>query len=224
MKQYVGDFLKAPSRAKAALIGTLLLVAISPSGLAALSVFVVPAYAMKTGTPPADGILLFLTLPILLGPLLLPYAGRWVDRHDARRVALPTVILYAIGTACVPLASGTTWLLGTLLVLTSIFGFCSSLGIAFKVISGWFPEHNGIGFGLIGAVSSLVSAVTSPLFQWIVNGNAPVTPGGGGDLPPGVFAGLGRPAQLPPTDYANRPNSCARKQPSYQAEHVPSAA
>ncbi|MFF4658532.1 nitrate/nitrite transporter [Streptomyces sp. NPDC001381] len=203
-KQYVADFVKAPRQAKAALMGSLLLVAISPSALSALTPYVAPAYAMKTGTTPSDAILLFVTVPLVIGPLLLPVVGRWVDRQGARRVAIPAVILYAITTAAVPLAAGRTWLLETLLILAAICGFAASLGVVFKVISTWFPEHRGIGFGFVGVTSSLAGAVLSPVFQWLVNGDAPAVPSGGspstappsGKPPvsaadPGVFTGLG---------------------------------
>lgn len=187
LKQYVADFMRASGRAKAALIGSLVLVAMGPAGLSALTPFVVPAFAMKTGAPMPVAILLFVTLPLIIGPLVLPFAGRWADQLGARRVALPAIVLYAIITGIVPLVAGTTWLLGVLLVLASIFGFSASLGIAFKVISEWFPEHRGVGFGLIGVASSLFSAVFSPLFQWLVNGNAaallPMTPGPNGGAP-----------------------------------------
>jgi len=204
-KQYVADLVKAPAKAKTALIGSLMLVAISPSALSALTPFVVPAYAKKTGTPAPDAILLFVTLPLLIGPLILPFAGRWADRQGARRVALPAVILYAISMAVIPLAAGRIWLLGTLLILAWIFGFAASLGVVFKVISTWFPAHRGIGFGLIGVASSLASAILSPVLQWLVNGNAPAGPPAGSTPPaaapggappvsaadPGVFMGLG---------------------------------
>jgi MFS family permease len=207
-RQYFADFMKSSGRAKGALIGSLILVAMGPAGLSALTPFVVPAFAMKTGTPPPEAILLFVTLPLFIGPLVLPIAGRWVDRLGAQRIALPALILYAITTAIIPLTAGTTWLMGALLVLASTFGFGASLGIAFKVISGWFPEHRGIGFGLVGVASSLFSAVFSPLFQWLVNGNAPalppMMPGMSTGAPPGelsrgaisavdpaVFAGFG---------------------------------
>lgn len=202
-KRYVADLVKAPPKARTALIGSLILVAISPSAFSALTPFVAPAYAMKTGTPPPDAILLFVTLPLIIGPLILPFAGRWADRQGARRVALPAVILYAMTMAAVPLASGKTWLLGSLLVLAWIFGFAASLGVVFKIISTWFPEHRGIGFGLIGVVSSLASAILSPVLQWLVNGNAPAGPPAGSAPPTapvgppvsaaasGVFMGLG---------------------------------
>lgn len=186
LKQYVADFMRASGQAKAALIGSLLLVAMGPAGLSALIPFVVPAFAMKTGAPMPVAMLLFVTLPLIIGPLVLPFAGRWADQLGARRVALPAIVLYGIVTGIIPLVAGTTWLLGTLLVLASIFGFSASLGIAFKVISEWFPDHRGIGFGLIGVASSLFSAVFSPLFQWLVNGNAavlPMMPGPNGGAP-----------------------------------------
>jgi MFS family permease len=209
-KQYVADFVNAPRQAKAALIGSLMLVAISPSAMSALTPYVVPAYAMKTGATPSHGILLFVTVPLVIGPLLLPAVGRWVDRQGARRVAIPAVILYALITAAIPLGAGRTWLLETLLVLASVFGFAASLGVVFKIISTWFPGHRGIGFGLVGVTSSLASAALSPVLQWLVNGNAPAGPPSGAKLPsappagmpsggkppvsavdPGVFTGLG---------------------------------
>ncbi|WP_229695171.1 MFS transporter [Streptomyces lacrimifluminis] len=186
-------------------MGSLMLVAISPSALSALTPYVAPAYAMNTGATPSNAILLFVTVPLVIGPLLLPVVGRRVDRQGARRVAIPAVILYAITTAAVPLGAGRTWLLETLLILASIFGFAASLGVVFKVISTWFPKHRGIGFGLVGVVSGLASAVLSPVCQWLVNGNTPAASSGGSDLPttppsgaptvsavdPGVFTGFG---------------------------------
>lgn len=204
-KHYAADFIKAPRQAKAALIGSLLLVAVSPSAFSALTPYVAPAYAMKTGTTPSDAILLFVTVPLVIGPLLLPVVGRWVDRRGARRVAIPAVVLYAITTAAIPLAAGRVWLLETLLIVASVFGFAASLGVVFKIISTWFPEHRGIGFGLVGVTSSVAGAVLSPVFQWLVNGDTPAVssavsahPAGKPSGPPpvsaadpGVFTGLG---------------------------------
>jgi len=208
-KQYVADFVKAPRQAKAALIGSLMLVAISPSAMSALTPYVVPAYAMKTGSTPSHAILLFVTVPLVIGPALLPVAGRWVDRLGARRIAIPSVLLYATATAAIPLGAGRTWLLETLLVLASIFGFAASLGVVFKIISTWFPGHRGIGFGLVGVTSSLTSAALSPVLQWLVNGNTstptgppsgselPTAPPGGGGLPTAPPGGGGLPTAPP---------------------------
>ncbi|MCQ1955633.1 MFS transporter [Arthrobacter sp. zg-Y826] len=209
-KQYAVDFLKAPGRAKAALIGSLLLVAVSPAALAAMTPFIVPAYAMSTGTRPQDGILLFVSIPLLVGPLFLPFLGRWVDRHGARTVALPSIILYAVFMALVPVAGTTTWLLGVLLTLTAICGFSASLGVVFKVISGWFPAHRGIGFGLVGVTSGVIAAISSPLFQWLINGNAAPQTGGvppAGEAPAGAEppADSGSGGLVPPGDAGGAP-------------------
>ncbi|MFD4602382.1 MFS transporter [Streptomyces sp. NPDC058464] len=171
-RSYLVDLWKAPPKARAAVAGCLLLVLVSPSGLSAMTTFIVPAFAKDTGTAKAAGILVFVTLPLLVGPVVLPFAGRWVDRLGARRVAVPATVLYAALTALVPLCGSSTPLLTVVLVLASVFGFMASLGVVFKVVSTWLPQHKGIGFALIGVVSSLASAVLSPLFQWLIDGGA----------------------------------------------------
>jgi hypothetical protein len=43
-------------------MGSLILVAMDPAGLSAFTPFVVPAFAMKTGTPKPEAMLLFVAL------------------------------------------------------------------------------------------------------------------------------------------------------------------
>lgn len=169
-RSYLVDLWKAPPKARAAVAGCLLLMVVSPSGLSAMTTFVVPAFARATGVAVPEGILLFVTIPLLLGPIVLPVAGRWVDRWGARRVAIPSAVVYAVLTALVPLCGFSVPLLAVMLVLAAVFGFMTTLSVVFKVISTWLPRHRGVGFALIGVVSSLASAVFSPLFQWLING------------------------------------------------------
>ena len=166
---YLVDLWKAPPRAKAALAGSLLLMVVSPSGLSAMTTFVVPAYARATAVAPPSAILIFVTIPLLIGPIVLPIAGRWVDRLGARRVAIPGAVAYAVLTALVPVVGFNVPLLAVVLILASGFGFMASLAVVFKVVSTWLPRHRGIGFALIGVVSSLASSVFSPLFQWLIS-------------------------------------------------------
>jgi MFS family permease len=195
-RSYLVDLWKAPPKAKAAVAGCLLLMVVSPSGLSAMTTFVVPAFAHATGVAVPESILLFVTIPLLIGPITLPFAGRWVDRRGARRVAVPSAVVYAALTAVVPLCGFSVPLLAVVLVLAAVFGFMTTLSVVFKVISTWLPRHKGIGFALIGVVSSLASAVFSPLFQWLINGDVAVpTPGAGApppvSVPADVFTGLG---------------------------------
>jgi MFS family permease len=189
-RAYIADLLGAPAKAKAALIGCFILMAISPAGLSAMLPFVTASFAMRTGKPLSEAILLFVATPLLISPLILPIAGAWVDRWGAKRVAVPAAILYAASTACVPHSSGVPGLLGIVIVLSSVFGFMASLAVVFKVITGWFPRHRGIGFALIGVVSSLAGAVLSPVFQWVINGDgAPLASAAAAN--PSAFRGLG---------------------------------
>lgn len=169
---YIADLLRSPGRAKAALIGCCILMVTSPASLSAMTPFTTAAFAIQTGRPLPEAILLFVAIPLLISPLMLPIAGAWVDRWGAKRVAVPAVTVYAATTALVPLSSDALWLLGLVLVLASVFGFMSSLAVVFKVITAWFPRHRGIGFALMGAVSSLAAAALSPVFQRIIGGGA----------------------------------------------------
>ncbi|MCP2091093.1 UNVERIFIED_ORG: MFS family permease [Paraburkholderia sediminicola] len=168
---YVLDLLRAPRQAKAALVGCFILMTLSPAGLSAMMPFITASFAHHTGKPMPEAILVFVAIPLLISPFILPIAGAWVDRWGAKRVAIPASILYAAATALVPISSAFPGLLGVVIVLTSVFGFMASLAVVFKVVTGWFPRHRGVGFALIGAVSSLANALLSPLFQWMIDGD-----------------------------------------------------
>ncbi|MFF4120510.1 MFS transporter [Streptomyces sp. NPDC001714] len=171
-KSYFAGFWKAPPGARAALTGCLLLVLVSPSGLSAMTTFIAPSFSKDTGAAKSVGILVFVSLPLLVGPVVLPFAGRWVDRLGARRVAIPSAVLYAGLTALIPACGSSVPLLALVLILAAVFGFMSSLAVVFKVVSTWLPLHRGVGFALIGVASSVAAAVLSPVFQWLISGSA----------------------------------------------------
>ncbi|OHZ42227.1 MULTISPECIES: MFS transporter [Rhizobium/Agrobacterium group] len=170
LRAYFKSLVGAPRKARMALIGCLILMVISPAGLSAMTPFVIAAFSAETHRAQADALLIFVALPLLLSPLILPLAGAWVDRWGARAVAIPAVILYAVTTAMIPLVSGTIWILTPMIILAALFGFMSSLAVIFKIITCWFPEHRGIGFALVGVLSSFANALFSPLFQWLIYG------------------------------------------------------
>jgi MFS family permease len=171
-KSYLADLWNAPPGAKAALSGCLLLMLVSPSGLSAMTTFVIPSFAKDTGAAESSGILVFVTLPLLIGPIALPFAGRWVDQLGARRVAIRSAILYAALTALIPACGSSVPALAVVMILSSTFGFMAGLAVVFKVISVWLPKHKGFGFALIGVAPSAAAAVFSPVFQWLISGSA----------------------------------------------------
>jgi MFS family permease len=171
-----------------ALLGALILMVISPAGLSAITPFVTASFSAATQRAQSEAILIFVAVPLLIGPLILPIAGAWVDRWGARSVTIPAVILYAATTALIPWSADIPWLLMPMVILASVFGFMCSLAVVFKVITSWFAEHRGIGFALIGVLSSLAGVLFSPLFQWLIYGDAG-TGGSPADL--ARFAGIG---------------------------------
>jgi MFS family permease len=188
LRTYFASLAGAPRKARMALVGCLILMVISPAGLSAMTPFVTAAFSAETHRAQSEAVLIFVALPLLLSPLILPLAGAWVDRWGARAVAIPAVILYAAVTAIIPLVGGTLWILAPMLVVAALFGFMSSLAVVFKIITCWFPEHRGIGFALIGVLSSFANALFSPLFQWLIYG-ATVSGGAGSALD--HFGGIG---------------------------------
>lgn len=172
LRAYFADLVGAPRKARMALVGALILMVISPAGFSAITPFVTAAFSAATHRAQSEAILMFVAMPLLLGPLILPIAGAWVDRWGARAVTIPSVILYAATTALIPLVGETLWFLVPMIILAAMFGFMCSLAVVFKVITGWFTEHRGIGFALIGILSSFTGAVFSPAFQWLIYGSA----------------------------------------------------
>lgn len=183
LRDYFASLLGAPLKARLALLGALILMVISPAGFSAITPFVTAAFSAATHRAQSEAILFFVALPLLIGPLILPIAGAWVDRWGARSVTIPAVILYAATTALIPFVGGTTWLLVPMIVLAAMFGFMCSLAVVFKIITGWFPEHRGIGFALVGMLSSFTGALFSPFFKWVIYGDV------GGD---GAVSALGQ--------------------------------
>lgn len=172
LRAYFADLVGAPRKARMALVGSLILMVISPAGFSAITPFVTAAFSAATHRAQSEAILIFVAMPLLLGPLILPIAGAWVDRWGARAVTIPAVTLYAVTTVLIPLVGESLWFLAPMIILAAMFGFMCSLAVVFKVITGWFPEHRGIGFALIGILSSFTGAVFSPLFQWLIYGSA----------------------------------------------------
>jgi len=88
-------------------------------------------------------------LSIFIGLLVLslPISGRLVDRFGARRVVVPSIILYGVALA------SAHWLQGSLIQFYFIYGLIAVVGSGaqsltyIRVLSAWFDRRRGLAIG-----------------------------------------------------------------------------
>lgn len=88
------------------------------------------------------------SVSLLVLSVVLPLAGRLVDRIAARKVILPAAVLMGLGLTCFYFLSGTLWHFYAIYALLGIAGGGTISTPYFKVISHWFDKRRGIALGL----------------------------------------------------------------------------
>ncbi|MFJ4199967.1 MFS transporter [Streptomyces sviceus] len=170
LRAYVTSLRGYPAPAWKAAIACVLAMALSPAASSATITFFVGPVARDFGWSQSRT-LTILNIPIIAAPLILPLAGRWVDRWGTRAVAVPCVALYGVFTAAVALAHGSVVLLLLPMLASALCGYIGIMGLTYKVVAEWFPGHRGMGYSLfIGGATSLGGAVIAPLSQLSIDG------------------------------------------------------
>ncbi|TMR24937.1 MFS transporter [Nonomuraea turkmeniaca] len=165
---YLASVRSYPSGAWKAAAAVLIAMGLSPATIVTATTFVVGPIAEETGWSVPAVVSMF-SMPLVIGPLLLPLTGRLVDRLGARRVALPMMLLYGLATMSIWVAGARHAWLQTVLIIAAICGFSATMGVVFKVIAGWFTEHRGAGFSLLlGSSVGLFGAAVSPVSAQLV--------------------------------------------------------
>jgi sugar phosphate permease len=88
-------------------------------------------------------------LSVFIGVLIvsLPISGRLVDRFGARRVVVPSIVLYGLALASV------RWLSGSIIHLYLVYGLIAIAGSGaqsltyIRVLSAWFDRRRGLAIG-----------------------------------------------------------------------------
>lgn len=103
-----------------------------------------------------------LTISSVIHPFTNIFLGTLVDRFSARRIALPAIAGWAIGTALLGLVGGPIWTWYAGYVLFSLLGFAASSIVFTKLIVQNFTKRRGLALATsLAGAGVLVSTIPS---------------------------------------------------------------
>lgn len=97
-----------------------------------------------------------------------PIAGRLCDRFGARRIILPSIVLYASGLLAISRFNGPLWLLYAGYFLLAVGGSGTTYAVYARVVSGWFDRARGLALGVMMSGPGISAAVLPFLLPPIV--------------------------------------------------------
>lgn len=114
------------------------------------------------------GIMLSLSLNTIATIIAAPLCGRLIDRFGARRILLPSIVVFAALWASVPLFTGA---LSQLYLIFSLVGFLTvgTQSISYvRIISAWFDKKRGLAIGITASGLGLSYMVTPLVVQTVL--------------------------------------------------------
>lgn len=133
------------------LVGAVIGLAFSPGPMVFGSMGLIAPFLEAGNNWTRAQVMLCLTLFNLSGILAAPYTGRLIDRHGARAVLLPSIVLLAMGFSALAFLSGSLWLF---YIVAFVWGRVTvgTQSISYtKLIGGWFERHRGLAIGIAAA-------------------------------------------------------------------------
>ncbi|MBI3304546.1 MAG: MFS transporter [Deltaproteobacteria bacterium] len=97
-----------------------------------------------------------------------PLIGRLVDHLGARKVILPSAMLYGLGIMSLYFLTASLWHYYALYLLMAVVASGNSLVPYSKVISRWFDKRRGLALGLAMAGGGLGAFIMPPLAQALI--------------------------------------------------------
>lgn len=101
--------------------------------------------------------------------LAVPLIGYLIDRFGARRVLLPSLVVYAALLGCIPLLVAQLW---QLLLLFFLIGFLATgtNSISYvRTVSAWFDRRRGLALGVTMAGGGFGFLYVPPFVQYLID-------------------------------------------------------
>lgn len=109
------------------------------------------------------------SLSLLVMSVGFPLVGRVVDRLGARKVIVPSVVLFGMGLMSFALLSSRLWLLYAIYIALGVVGGGTAPVPYSNVISHWFDKRRGLALG-VAMVGLGLSAFAMPtVAQWLID-------------------------------------------------------
>ncbi len=108
------------------------------------------------------------TVAALTVAVCSPVLGRLLDRHGARKVILPCMLVFGLAFGSLSLLTNHIWHLYALFLLLGIVGNgTTQLGYS-RVITAWFDERRGFALALVMAGVGTGAIVFPSLSEWLI--------------------------------------------------------
>lgn len=108
------------------------------------------------------------SISLLVMSFALPVVGRLVDRFGARKVIIPSILLFGLGLMSLSLLSGNIWQFYAVYILLGLAGGGTAPVPYSNVLSHWFDKRRGLALGLAMVGLGLGAFVMPSLAQILV--------------------------------------------------------
>ena len=108
------------------------------------------------------------SLSLFVMSLVFPFVGRLVDRFGARRVIIPSILLFGLGLMSLSLLSANIWQLYAVYILLGLVGGGTAPVPYSNVLSHWFDKRRGLALGVAMVGLGLGAFVMPSLAQMLI--------------------------------------------------------
>jgi MFS family permease len=88
------------------------------------------------------------SISLFVMSLVFPFVGRLVDRFGARKVIIPSILLFGLGLMSLSLLSANIWQLYAVYILLGLVGGGTAPVPYSNVLSHWFDKRRGLALGV----------------------------------------------------------------------------
>ena len=108
------------------------------------------------------------SISLFVMSLVFPFVGRLVDRFGARKVIIPSILLFGLGLMSLSLLSANIWQLYAVYILLGLVGGGTAPVPYSNVLSHWFDKRRGLALGVAMVGLGLGAFIMPSLAQMLI--------------------------------------------------------